>query len=348
MKRRKQKGNRRDAKEKKVPHAPSERTVRQHLVAKNQLERFLGMGCNSLFVFDKQKQATYEGTPQNVAVENRFYDLPPEVERKFFPTDEHDPQFIEHGLANVEGQFKIDLDEFLVEAETKGITNSFRAKLAPYVVIQSMRGREYRESFKQAMERTQHAIFQEWCKRTHPEIPLDLVDVEVEYDRNLLPLDQTIDLCNSNGIEATALLLCQHIWIVGVNRTMQPFYTSDNPVVRNAHVFRHGRSFVGFNAPGVEIAFPLTSTHILVMYERKHHWNKHGRFENCVVGVSPFQVEYFNALQVRQSYRQIYCGKNEFDQARGICKRFPDVCKPNRQRVKVEVTGDMIAVLRHQ
>ena len=348
MIRKKQKAIRRHVKEKKVPHAPKERTVRQHVVAQNQLERFLCKGRSSLFVFDKQRQTTYESTLPNIAVEKRFYDLPPEVEKKFFPTDEHDPQFMEHGLANVEGQFKIDLDEFLAEVETKGVTNDFRAKLARYIVIQWMRGREYRESIKQVKERTKHAVFMEWCKRTHPEIPLDLVEVKVDYDRNLLPIDHTIALYNSNRIEETALLLFQHIWIVGINRTMQPFYTSDNPVVRKAHVVRPGRSFVGFKAPGVEIAFPLTSTHILVMYERKYHWNKHGRFENGVVGVSPFQVDYFNALQVKQSYRQIFCGKNEFEQARGVCKRFPDVCNPNRERVKVEVNGDLIAVLHHQ
>jgi hypothetical protein len=85
-----------------------------------------------------------------------------------------------------------------------------------------------RETIKQIQEKMQHAVFIEWCKHNHPEIPLDEVEILVDYDRRLLSIDQTRALLSADKIEEAATSLCHHIWFVGVNHTMQPFYTSDN------------------------------------------------------------------------------------------------------------------------
>jgi hypothetical protein len=51
--------------------------------------------------------------------------------------------------------------------------------------------------------------------------------------------------------------------------------------------------------------------------------------------LDPHDIEHFNTLQVRGSFRQVYCEKDEFDQARGVCRRHPECCDPNRSRVEI-------------
>jgi hypothetical protein len=113
-----------------------QRTIRQHTVPRSYLARFLPPGGNKLFVFDKFKKATYETTLPNVAVENVFFDFPSDYNDPNYPREKYDYQFMEHGLAQAEAQFKLDLDDFLSKVEKKGITPTHRAMLAPYMVIQ--------------------------------------------------------------------------------------------------------------------------------------------------------------------------------------------------------------------
>ena len=94
---------------------------------------------------------------------------------------------------------------------------------------------------------------------------------------------------------------------------------------------------VGFDDPGIEFAFPLDSRHILLIMERTHFtgWKQH---DNRVVVLTPEQIRDYNGLQVRRSNRWLYCVKDNFDLARGICAAEPAICNPNRPRVTVGST----------
>jgi Protein of unknown function (DUF4238) len=325
-----------------------QRTIRQHTVPRSYLARFLPPGGKNLFVFDKFRKSTYETILPNIAVENGFYDLPNDYDDPNYPRDKYDYQFLEHGLAKVEAQFKLDLNDFLSKVEKTGIQPLHRAMLAPYLVIQWMRGREHRERIRQQREKLTLAQFKHFCKMNHPDIPEDFDKyVELTYNKQLAAAEQMQSLIDGDYIESVGLDLLKHIWVVGINRTMQPFYTSDNPVIKMPHILAPGRSLSGFRSQGIEIAFPLSSTHILVMYERHHHHQAYGRMENTVNRLNAFGVERYNQYQVKQSYRQVFCTKKEFEQAEGVCRRFPEVCDPNRNRVNVEVNGDQISIL-HQ
>jgi hypothetical protein len=204
-----------------------------------------------------------------------------------------------------------------------------------------MRGREHRERIRQQREKLTLARFKEYCKLNHPEIPADFDQyVTLKYNDHLATADQMRQLIDADEIEKISVDLLKHIWVVGINRTMQPFYTSDNPVVKMPHILAPGRSLTGFRSQGIEIAFPLSPTHILVMYERRHHYQVYGRMDNSVNRLNAFGVERYNQWQVKQSYRQVFCTKKEFEQAEGVCRRFPEVCDPERNRVNVEVNGD--------
>lgn len=90
------------------------------------------------------------------------------------------------------------------------------------------------------------------------------------------------------------------IWVVGVNQTNQPFFTSENPVVRYGHAEENGgRSFQGVFSPGMEIVFPLTSKLILTLVER-HSFAGISSWDNCFIPLTDVE----NVITIRfKSFR---------------------------------------------
>jgi hypothetical protein len=56
------------------------------------------------------------------------------------------------------------------------------------------------------------------------------------------------------------------------------------------------------------------------------------------VELTPEQVTDYNQLQVLRSSQRIFCAEDDFELAREVCERQPEVRDPNRPRVRVEVT----------
>jgi hypothetical protein len=131
-----------------------------------------------------------------------------------------------------------------------------------------------------------------------------------------------------------ASILERHVWFVGVNNTPSFFYTSDCPLVRYARIADFTMSRLGLGSVGVELRFPLSPTHVLVMRERTFDKTDAG-LEGRVIPLTDEQVSYYNLQQVLQSTRQVYSLDGSFDAVRETCARRPDVCDPNREHVKV-------------
>ena len=58
-----------------------------------------------------------------------------------------------------------------------------------------------------------------------------------------------------------------------------------------------------------------------------------------------FGVEHFNTLQVMKCHRQVYCETNQFEQAEGVCRRFPEVCAQGQSRVQIIQREDLFGML---
>lgn len=126
--------------------------------------------------------------------------------------------------------------------------------------------------------------------------------------------------------------LYKHIWVLGHNQTQHALYSSDNPVVRRPHRRHPVLRYTGVASPGIEVAMPLGSNHILILMERSH-FAAVAKFDRRSVNLTSEQVEYYNSLQVRGCERQIYCAENDFDLVREMCERWPDLCSAERRRV---------------
>lgn len=133
-------------------------------------------------------------------------------------------------------------------------------------------------------------------------------------------------------------ILSSHIWIIGINETNQPFWTSDSPVVTSQHKpgLSESHSYSGIASKGVEIAFPITSRYVLVLCDREvfaHYQNV-----DCkTVKFNDRHIIYYNSLQVIQSNRQVYSSQTTFDLAKEVCNTYPEVCDPNRTRARIDL-----------
>lgn len=322
-----------------------QRTKRQHTVPRCYLARFCKDG-RGLFVFDKATGRSFASKATDASVRSCFYDFPADVTARACPDEDVDLQMVEKDFSRMEGIANQVLAEIIAEADRRRvITPIHRAEIAPYIIIQSLRTSLAREMLREMMEKTAQALATANLRWKMPEVADDF-EITATLDRKFLPITQARPIYDQGLIDQLSDILLGHIWYVGINRSMQPFYTSDHPVIRKAHVHREGRSFTGFRSPGIEIAFPLTSRHALVLLERSHHRGVADRHGKAVL-LDALEVDRLNELQVLRCHRQVYCEAEAFGPARHTCKRHPETCAPNRPQMEVRHSGDTIAVLFH-
>jgi hypothetical protein len=137
--------------------------------------------------------------------------------------------------------------------------------------------------------------------------------------------------------EKLARLLINHIWLLAVNESPMPFYTSDHPVVRCANVPDDRTGGIGIDSPGVEFFIPVSPKYGLLMLERRF-FREYEKYDSGLMGVSPAQVGRYNRLQVEQSHRHVFSSTGDFATAQQVCDESPSVCDPERQTVEVTVT----------
>ncbi|GAW94353.1 hypothetical protein KKC1_34600 [Calderihabitans maritimus] len=46
-------------------------------------------------------------------------------------------------------------------------------------------------------------------------------------------------------------------------------------------------------------------------------------------------MDYYNSLQMYSSYRQIYSFDDNFELAKEICSKHPELCSKNKERIAV-------------
>ena len=302
---------------------------KQHFVPKFYLKRFT-YDDHRLFVFDKFKKKSYGSNINDVASERYFYDFPGDV------ADQHsiDPQLIENALSEIEDGFAKTVGSFLkrVQRETKRIIKPRHKKAISYFIgLQSTRTKEHRRFQKQMIEGGMEALI----SKTREDDSDD--EYFVEVDEDYVSLLQAMSMFNPYFQRQLTKVLQNHIWLLGVNNTTQPLYTSDHPIVKMPHKKdpHQIQSHSGFASEGIEIALPLTPKYILILCERtfhKHFVSKDGRS----IALDSNGVTYYNSLQVSQSYRQVYCSSNSFVLAKEMCNQHPELCEPDRTRILID------------
>ena len=123
----------------------------------------------------------------------------------------------------------------------------------------------------------------------------------------------------------------KHVWLIGINQTSQPFYTSDNPIVRRSTLENEPLFYFGMASPGVEIVYPLSPMFALILVDGIH--SDADRDQDCTsVELKENLVELYNDMQVRQSWKLVFCSENRFEFAEQLLKAEPAFQNPDRRR----------------
>ena len=335
------------------------KVLNQHYVPQSYLKYF-SYDRNKIFVFDKFSQKTFRTNVRNVASERAFYDFPDvtqseniqNIEQFFSGLEKKQNKFLKHLQKKIYKIFELRLNSKHIGKvySVKVITKEQRKDLAYVIAIQFLRTREFRNFIMEMRQRTEII--------TNVIVEGEILDLIAKYEKLLsIKLKQNsidtfiydiLNQCSHNisniydkGLpvihakfilehyETFADILQNHIWMVGINDTGKPLFTSDNPVIKHSHL-----SHSGIDSEGIEIAFPLNSKIILIMRERQHFF-RHLNQDSKLFPLTINDVEYYNKLQIYNSNRFVFSPDDCFEIVKYICQEYPEVCSEERNRITI-------------
>jgi hypothetical protein len=306
----------------------------QHFVPQCYLKNFANEE-HRLFVWDKIKKASYPSHVKNIAQERYFNDFPDSL----LPDELRDKtksQVIENDLSKVEsrfGEFLAQIIDCLEEIEKNNLFDSLgvldkeaKKNFSPFLTLQIVRTNMFRQKIKglfqsaynlktrldEALLRNKNnieeIIFPDIENSTNSIELDDLINVGIEdYSimQHLLHISNVLD----QGLDSEiSTILSGHIWLFGINSTSIPLWTSDNPIV----IKQHQNFGTGLTSHGVQIAYPISYKHILIMFE-SDCWYKLKTYDRMRASLSENYVKEYNKLQMIQCCRQAYSSEKNFD-----------------------------------
>jgi hypothetical protein len=275
---------------------------KQHYVPQFYLRRFADLD-RKIHVYDKFSKQTSHTHIRQVANDAYFYDLSLETISELsgrIPNEQgrentdtqlieqllsqvKDVQTVEKYLGRFESRFGTAIKKVLEGLESrKTFDQQYRSEIALMAAVQLWRTAARRESMRKKV-----------------------VNFRLSPDAELGAIGHKLMMLNQDALERSAQVLQNHIWIIGMNDTNNPFYTSDNPVATYPVC-------TGIAMPGVKVILPLTPKCVLIMHERNYYRmieDQDGQTDR----LKPEDINFYNSLQVCSSHRQIYSIENNFD-----------------------------------
>lgn len=304
-----------------------QRTEDQHYVPQLYLRGFTN-ASGQMFCYDKATGKSYPTSTRAAAQEPYFYEVPPTPELNV-PVNT-----VENALGVLETAWTPMLADLIKSADVGGISARQVIDFAPFVVIQWMRTPTFRAVGYEIMKKFGQSLIDQLVDLNAPDM---VGKIKFCLEQEGMAGVHAEKLFEHSKVEKMARDLARHLWVIGINETEHPFYTSDHPVVRRGNQHVNGSPLIGANDPGIEFAFPLDSRHILLILERTH-FAVSARFDRRSVPLPPKMIRDYNELQVLRSNQRIYCANDDFDLAREVCTAHPEICDPKRPRVVVETT----------
>ncbi|CAN5412131.1 hypothetical protein BH11PLA2_BH11PLA2_41610 [soil metagenome] len=311
---------------------PKQKTSNQHTVPRCYLKRFASDKLR-FFAFNKSFQKSREIGTRSATVQEDFYDLHPST----LVGPGTDMQWVETTFSKLEGRYEQVLSAAISEATAGRISVDTGSSLAQFMTLQWLRTVGMRKSLLDADAMMKKELIEAWYAEHAPGVPLPKFVREEGYEAAF----HANVMFDRDTIFGLAQRFWDLYWIVGRNKTSQPFYTSDDPVILD----RIAPLNEGPEVPpwiGIEYAFPLNSEFILVMMDRymvSKTMNTNGvNYERVTVDMDDTTVDRYNALQVAKSTHYVFCQENKFELAERLCKEEPQICSPDRSRELIDTT----------
>jgi Protein of unknown function (DUF4238) len=298
-------------------------TKKEHYVPRFYLEKFANLSPSGkeykIWIFNKLTQNLYPSDVKDTATNNYFYDFPVELvgedNKKIFDAD---LQKLENVIApfykNFEKRlFYILKSDYKHKYQRKVIKKRAKKYWSYILAIQALRTPEFRNLLKEVKNKSDDininkSFFEQETRKHIKQIKADFPD----FNSALLKAIQNFLIDTSSKIvdelytdklmaithneffrkhlHDLSKLFVKHKWILGVNQTDIPFYTSDHPVAKIPYFE------TGYATEGIEILFPINSRLILILRDKKHPRSNEG--DGKLVILSEDEVNNYNKTQV--------------------------------------------------
>lgn len=310
----------------------AEKTRKEHYVPRCYLRRWKN-SKEQVYVYDKRLKKARINNVYDVACERFYYDIDyhelSEDKIAFLKSiginPENDEQFIEHFLAEyIEESYSKILAKIVDKEVTPWhekncyfVNNQDRLELALFLVFQYIRTKETRDSIVDSSNCLEQLLKEMHCsKETIDQYTIKQKEEQIIQGNLLLDIDHIVDLMQS---------FWDLTWILGINRTDVPFYTSDNPIGTCPHIKHPIMSMAGIGSKGVEVFLPLSPNHILLMFDGSYH-TEISRYNGRYVSLDDIDdIEHYNRLCTYNSSRCVFSSNSDFSIIENILLSNPNV-----------------------
>jgi len=261
-----------------------------------------------IHAFDKALGRGFLTSVRNVAAQLNFY--------------EKKDTGIERGLQQAEDVFA-PVYRRLLEIDTiKALTLEQRAIVAAFVALQQVRTPEHRMISESLVSVMRNAMVDRGMPGDVPQLqqltPEQLREFHVRSIEDFMP--------------RLAQIIVRMKWILVLNETSIPYWTSDHPVTMVNPLPRAGIvGNVGWKCSGIQAYFPLSPTRTLTMCDRQMYSN----LPDVLRTTDPQTVVFNNHLQIQSSTRFLYASHGAFRFATKVLSEQPIFADPNRPRTSV-------------
>ncbi|SOB72687.1 Protein of unknown function (DUF4238) [Anaerobutyricum hallii] len=331
-------------------------TKKEHYVPRCYLENFATAG-KRIDVFDKWKLMVRTNQDiLNVAMENGFYDLDLLRLMKGLKTDVYEQmkvdlmkivgtdcwndveaiignsKYIEKKhFAGFEGVYSQLLKSIIgksyngnkwVIKNCLAMSEHEKEMLSFFISIQVIRTKKFRETLGDMVAGTAQTLAYKTQMNNIDAQPKEAFEVKANPD--FIKLQHSMMILDPAITVRLTEILVDHVWVMCVNKTDIPFYTSDDPVVKIPHKKDKFINYGGFASPGIEIVFPVSSSLLLCMFDSKTY-GPIFKDRQFYVMSDVEEVTYYNLHQVAHSYRCVFSNGDDFKVAKKYCKKYPEL-----------------------
>lgn len=311
---------------------------KQHYVPKCYLERWAIPDKHQIHVYDTKLNKTRINNIDDVASENHFYDIDfsgilSEDDLKKYGISDLDPaklddqQYIENFFANqIEGNYSEHLKQIVDRtrkmtpweltnccfiSEEKKFTFSF------HLAWQYIRVKAIRNSMADSADCLEQVL--------HDMGASSNTISKYSLPKSRLPFVHGKMILDFKEIEDMAHSFFNLTWLLHVNRTKQPFFTSDSPIGTVAHIKDPILPMSGLKCRGVEAYFPLAPDLILLMFDGSYHKfcanqdRRINEIDNSEV------IKYINSRCAQFSERCVFSCNGDYSVIQEMLRKNPNI-----------------------
>lgn len=316
----------------------SEKKKKQHYVPQGYLEAWAIPGTHQIYVYDKQLNSSRKSNITDVASENYFHDIDftdilSETDLKKIGLEGSDPaklddkQYIENFFSNqIEGNYKTHLRNIIDKLQKMTpweVINCFfiserdKVDFSYHLAYQYIRVKAVRNSMMDSMDCLNQVL-------TDLGASTEVIE-KYSFPKSHLPYIHGQMILNMKEIEELAESFFTLTWILYINRTEQPFFTSDSPIGTEAHVSDPIVSMSGLQCKGVEAFFPLSPKLMLLMFDGDYHEFCQGYDRRIFELDNSEVVKYCNSRCMLFSERCVFSNNSDFSISEEMLEKNPNI-----------------------